>query len=411
MGYDMQEGTVVRWLKPEGSEVEVGEAIAEIETDKAVVEFESPNAGVLSKILVVEGATVPVGQPIALVAAADEEIAEAPEPEAAIVTPPPKPAEALPAPSQEVRASPVARKLAGEKGIDLSQVKGAGPGGRITKDDVLGFEPPQPAAEPEVAPAAEPPVAPPVEVVAPAPEPAGVTPIPLPEADAGEKASLSKMRQQIGRVTVRSKREAPHYYLTAEIDITEAVKLRSQINSRLKSDGIHVSVNDMIIKACVGALKKHPRFNASYAGDSLRMSQSINVGVAIGQEDGMIMPAILDCGGKTLAQISVASKDLIQRSKSGTLHPQEYTGGTFSVSNMGMFDVSSSTAIIQPPQSAVLAVGTVSKMPVVRDDQVTVAEMMTATLSGDHRVTDGAQGAAFLMEVKRLLEDPLALLV
>ena len=402
MGYDMQEGTVVRWLLTEGAEVEVGAALAEIETDKAVVEFESTESGVLRRIVAPEGTVVPVGQPIAIVGTADEELPEVSAPtelppaEApAVATPsapdPPAPA-AAPSPSAvpgQVRASPVARRLAEERGIDLAQVTGTGPGGRITRDDVLAVEP----------------------GAATAPQPVAAAPPSPPQAASDETVPLSRMRQQIARVTVRSKQEIPHFYVAADVDMTEAMRLRAQINRGLEDAGIRVSVNDLIIKACVGALQKYPKFNASFAEDGIRMTSAINVGIAIAEEEGLIVPAILDCAGKSLSEIATASKDLIARSKSGTLRPQEYTGGTFSISNLGMFDVSSFAAIIHPPQSAVLAVGTVAKRPVVRDDQIAIAEVMTATLSADHRVADGAEGAEFLIEVKRLLENPLSLVV
>ena len=405
MGYDMKEGTVVRWLASEGSEVKLGEAIAEIETDKAVVEMESTITGVLRKVLVSEGITVPVGQPIAIVGTADEEISEAitqteaPEAEAGGIPLPPSSfqVQEAPPPVQEVRASPVARRLAEELNIDLMQVKGTGPGGRITRDDVLAFD-----ARREVVPTPpqEVPVAPPVEPVAPA----------LEEAPA-RKVPMSRIRQQIARVTVKSKREAPHFYVSVEIDMTVAMKMRRQINAILEEQGVRVTVNDLIVKACVGTLKKYPKFNSSYAEDSIQTHENINIGIHIAQEEGLIAPAIMDCANKSLVEVSRASKDLIARAKSGTLRPQEYTGGTFSLSNLGAYDVTSFTAIIQPPHAAILATGTVAKRPVVRDDQVTVAETINVTLSLDHRVADGAEGARFLAEIKRLLQDPVSLLV
>ena len=407
MGYDMQEGTVVRWLKSEGATVQVGEPIAEIETDKAVVEFESDASGVLHKILVPEGTTVPVGQAIAVVGVEGEVIAEIPteEPSPAVEAPTPPEsaappvgalaptdeAPAAPTPTREIRATPVARRLAEERGLDLSLVAGTGPGGRITKDDVLAFS------------------GAPAEPVAPS---APAPPVPRPEAtSAGELMPLSRMRQQIARVTVRSKREKPHFYVSSEIDMTRAMEARQQINQALEAEGIRVTVNDLVIKACVEALKRHPKFNAFLQDDGLQMNEPINVGVAIAEEEGLIVPAIMDCANKSLREIAIASKDLAERAQRGTLHPQEYTGGTFAISNLGMFDVSSFVAIIQPPQTAVLAVGAVSKRPVVRDDQVTIAQMMTATLSADHRIVDGAEGARFIVEVKRLLENPLGLLM
>ncbi len=219
------------------------------------------------------------------------------------------------------------------------------------------------------------------------------------------------MRQQIARVTVRSKQEKPHFYVSSEIDMTEAMDLRRTANETLEADGVRVTVNDLIIKACVEALRSHPKFNAMLEGDGIRFNEAINVGVAIAEEEGLIVPAIMDCAGKSLRDIAVASKDLADRARNGTLRPQEYTGGTFAISNLGMFDVSSFVAIIHPPQTAVLAVGTVAKKPVVRDDEIAVAQIMTATLSADHRVVDGAEGAEFIVDVKRLLESPLSLIL
>ena len=408
MGYDMEEGTVVRWLKSEGDEVKVGDAVAEIETDKAVVEFESTAEGVLRRILVSEGAAADVGRPIAIVGALDEAISDVVEQEAedlqeidedqkSIPLPPAAtetPSEASLSAGQEVRASPVARKIADEREIDLSKLAGTGPGGRITRDDVLAYVPDAEGGQQDEA----------------SSEIEHTDEASASESDAGEKLRLTKMRQQIARVTSGSKQEIPHFYVSAEIDMTQAMELRKQVNLGLASRGVRVSVNDMIIKASVGALMKYPKFNASFAGDGIQMRETINVGIAIAEEEGLIVPAVMDCGDKSLAEIASASKDLIGRSKDGTLYAREYTGGTFSISNLGMFDVSSFTAIIQPPQSAILAVGTVTKKPVVRGDQVAVAQMMTATLSVDHRVSDGAEGAQFLVEVKCLLESPMSLL-
>ena len=472
MGYDMHEGTVVRWLKAEGDDVQVGEPIAEIETDKAVVEFESTAAGVLSKVLVQEGSSVPVGDPIGIIGAAGEEVAaedDADEPAAeaesvpvAETAPPPaEPIEPAPAPEPpqakaqvldagEVRASPVARRIAQERGIDLSQVPGTGPGGRITREDVLSFEPPaaseetpaaevmdeEPAAEvPEEGPVAEVPeetltakVAeeeptaevteeePAAEVmeelpVAEVTEEAPAAEAPEAPADEAETIVLTRMRQQIARVTVKSKTEIPHFYVSADIDMTEAMSLRSQINERMQSEGVRISVNDLVIMACASALQKHPKFNSYFLDDAIQIQKRINIGIAIAEEEGLIIPAVMDCAGKSLGEIARASKDLIGRAKTGTLSPEEYTGGTFTVSNMGMYDVSSFAAIIHPPQAAVLAVGTVAKRPVVRGDEIAIAQVMTATLSADHRVADGAEGAELLMEIKKALENPFSFLV
>ena len=409
MGFDMKEGTVVRWLLPEGSDVEVGDAVAEIETDKAVVEFESTASGVLRKVLVPEGSTALVGDPIAIVGSIDEELPSietrivdsseevtkssvdviAPRVSSTVVQETPK--SDLIEEIHEVRASPVARRLADEKGMDLSKVKGTGPGQRITKDDILAYE----ASMAKNLSASTP----------------QSVPISSTDAVGSNKQPLSKMRNQIARVTVKSKQEIPHFYVSTDINMTWAIQMRQQINKDSLSGTAKVSVNDLIIKACVEALKKYPKFNASFIDDSIQMNQGINVGIAIAEDEGLILPAIIGCEKKSLLEIAQSSKDLIERSKSGALRTEEYTGGTFSISNLGMFDVSSFIAIILPPQSAVLAVGTVSKKPVVIDEQLTVADTMTATLSVDHRISDGAEGALFLVEVKRLLENSLSLVM
>ena len=448
MGYDMQEGTLVRWLKSVGDEVSLGEAVAEIETDKAVVEFESTAEGVLLELLVEEGTTVAVGESIATVGVEGETVAaDGDDPEEATEAEPaaeeasePDAEEApeaeedeseadaipLPASPSEVRASPIARKLAAERGVDLNTVEGTGPGGRILRSDVLAAEPmPAPAEEPEEEPAEAPeameepsvpeeeaPEAveeePAMEVPEEVEEP--TEPEPEPEGDDMGLVPLTRMRQQIARTTVGSKTTIPHFYVSTDIDMTDAMSLRKEINASLEGDA-RVSVNDLVIKACVHTIKGFPKFNSSYTDDGIRMHDSINIGIAIADENGLIMPAILDCGDKSLTEISVASKDLVMRSQSGTLHAEEYTGGTFSISNMGMFDVTSFVAIIQPPQSAVLAIGTVQKKPVVQGDSVVVREIMSATLSVDHRVSDGAEGAQFIVQLKEYLEHPLRLLV
>ncbi len=441
MGYDMLEGTVVRWLMTEGSEVNIGDALAEIETDKAVVEFEATEPGLLRKILVAEGATVPVGQVIAIVGDADEDIsaletgdaspASAPEPAPAEEVPEEEPAIPLPPSAAAAdteapttggfRASPVARRLADERGLDLRQVQGTGPGGRITKGDVLAFEPGDaPAVLPEE-PAEEPPApvepAPAVEASSeePAPveppKPVATPPVVAPAEATGELVPMSRVRQQIARVTAKSKREAPHFYVSAEIDMTKAMDLRKQINATLESEGVRVSVNDMIIRACAEALNGFPNLNSYYTDDGIQMNDGINIGIAIAGEQGLILPAIMESGTMSLAEIAKASKDLVERATKGTLHPREYTGGTFAVSNLGMFDVTSFIAIIQPPQSAVLAVGTVASRPIADGGEIKVASMMTATISADHRVTDGAESAQFLVAVKKMIEDPMSLLV
>ena len=422
MGYDMEEGTVVRWLKEEGSTVTRNEAVAEIETDKAVVEFESDSEGVLLKIVAPEGTTVPVGQTIAVVGNAGEEVdgvsdtlieqttatkdseaedsdpANADEPKAFHET-----AEVTSGPPRgRILATPIARRIAEERGISLANVSGSGPGGRITKKDLEEYEPDLSSQSTS-----------PVSLETTIPKETvttNVEPKPAPSMP-GEKQPISRMRQQIARVTVKSKTEKPHFYVSAEINMTTAMSLRKQINDQLKDDGVRLTVNDLIVKACIQALQKYPKFNAYYQDDGIQYNDKINIAVAIADDEGLIVPAIIDCGEKSLRQVSQMIKNLAERSSNGSLSSQEYTGGTFAISNLGMFDVSSFVAIIHPPQSAVLAVGTVSEKPIVVDGEITVGQVMTATISADHRIVDGAEGAQFLIEVKRLLQSPTSLMV
>ncbi len=400
MGYDMQEGTVVRWYKQEGDTVARGEVIADIETDKATVEFEAYTSGVLRKIVVDAGIAIPVGQLIAVITDPDEQlpddfeasIAPCPVPAAAASAAGPAP-ESAPAPAVssapaipagEVRASPIARRLAKEKGIDISLVTGSGPGGRIIEQDILGYQ-----ASPLAAPAT-------FAVAAP--------------VSAPENVDLSRMRQTIAKVTSDSKRDAPHFYVTSDIDMTKAMQLRRDTNDAIPAEN-RVSVNDMVIKAAAIALKRHPKFNAFFRGDHLQMNPNINMGIAIALEAGLIVPGISGCESRSLVEIAAASRDLIARANNGTLRNEEYSGTTFSISNLGMFDVDSFVAIIFPPHAAVLAVGRVKEQAVVRDGQLAVAQMMKATVSVDHRVADGAEAALFLVEVKNLLENPVTLLL
>ena len=402
MGFDMKEGTLVRWIKREGDEVASGEIIAEIETDKAVVEIEAFDSGVLRQTLIDEGTTVPVGEVIAVIAAADEEVAERPAPAAAPAKAPaaaavPPPAAAPPAPPPapamrgDVKASPLAKREAQKLGIDIAAVPGTGPNGRVTKKDVTDF-----AAGGAQAPAA--PAAAPSAVSAPAAGP-----------KRGEVVALSKMRDAIARSMTYSKQHIPHVYLTAVVDMSDSARLRGQLNAALPDDKI--SFNDMALKACAMALVKHPLMNASYTDAGIHVKERVNVGMAIALETGLIAPALLDTDTLTLRDVAGATKALAGRARAGKLSADEYTGATFNVTNLGMYGVEEFTAIITPPQAAALAVGAVTPTPVVRDGEVQVADLMRVTLSLDHRVADGAQGAEFLAEVRRLLENPVTLLV
>ena len=439
MSYDMQQGTVVRWLKDEGEQIVSGEVIAEIETDKATVEMPAYINGVMGRIVVETGRTVPVGELIAIITQQGETLPPLTmqyTEEASPAQGSSQSSEAIPlpaasssvssAPAGEVKASPIARRLARERSIDLTRVTGSGPGGRIVEADILSF---QHAATPEAQPDAPPPAptsealgetlaeaptqASPVDTPSEAPAQvsatAPVAPQPATVASAGSTTEpLSRMRQAIARVTSQSKHEAPHFYVTADIDMTLAMALRRQINESLDEGG-HVTVNDMVVKAVAMTLKAHPRFNASFKGDHLELHAAANIGIAIALSEGLIIAAVPGCQDRTLLQIAEASRDLVRRAEGGTLRAEEYES-TFSISNMGMFDVDSFSAIIYPPNAAVLAIASVKEQPVVRDGQLAVARMMSATLSVDHRVADGAEAARFLVNVKALLEQPVKLL-
>ena len=390
MGYDMQEGTVVKWRKNEGDEVSRGDVIAEIETDKAVVEMEAYESGILKKVVVPEGRAVPVGTLIAVIADPGEEIPDLATLE--VQDPPPisaelasiNPVSAPKSPPVEtsstipIKASPIARRLAQERGIDLAKISGTGTGGRITESDIENYSksddsPDQAATE---------------------------TP-----SSSDNHIPLSRMRQAIASRTSQSKREAPHFYITNTINMGKAMDKRRELNETLPEES-RISVNDLVVKACAQAIVKFPKFNSTFKGDHLELISDINIGIAIALEDGLIIASLPDCGNKTLTDIASAAKDLIERAHGGTLKSEEYTGSTFTISNMGMYDVDVFSAIIFPPQAAVLAIGSIKETPEVADGTITSAKIMKATVSIDHRVIDGADGAKFLQETKRLLENP-----
>ncbi|MBI4216442.1 MAG: 2-oxo acid dehydrogenase subunit E2 [Chloroflexi bacterium] len=372
MGADMKEGRLVRWLKAQGDPVSRGEPIAEIETDKAIVAMEAFEGGILGRIIAQEGDIVPVGRVVALIVAPGEAVPEvkAPVSAAAPVAPAPSPAAAEEA--GRLLASPAARRLAQERGVALGQVRGTGPQGRITSEDVEAYL-----------------------------KPASTTPS-APDAP-------SSMRAAIARRMAQSKREAPHFYLTVEVDMGAALAQRESLNRGLSAQE-HITVTDLLVKAAALALGKFPQFNASYLEGKRVDHPATNIGIAIALPEGLIAPAVLDCAHKSLAAIAAASKDLAERSRGGVLKPEEYTGATFTVSNLGMFGVESFVAIIPPPQAAILAVGAVRPTPVVRGAQIVVAQTMKATLSADHRLVDGAEAARFLGEIKAILEEPVRLL-
>lgn len=426
MGYDMDAGTLLRWLKQEGEEVERGEPIAEIETDKVNLEIESFDSGVVRKHLVTEGQTVPVGEAIAIIGGADEPLdlpelngrkAEStPQPDAGKTEQPVIAAASAPVPAtpnadveaqdqviervpgERVRASPLVRRLAAEHGIDLTLVRGTGPGGRIIKIDVMPLiGRPQPT--PVQAPAAEPTLQ-----AMPQPQPV------LAGAPEFELRDLSRIRKTIARRMSESFQQAPHIYISMSIEMTKALELREQINAEV--DAPHqVSINDLIIKSTALALRKFPMLNASYAGEQVRVYKRIDINSAVAIDTGLISPFVADADHKPLGVIASTMKDLAKRAREGGLVPEEYQGGTFTISNLGMFGVHSFEAVINPPQAGILSVGTVKKEPIFQDGQFKPADMMMVTVAADHRVTDGAEVSRFLMEVKRLLETPMLLLV
>ncbi len=378
----MEEGVLLAWKKHEGDPVHAGEVIAEIETDKAVMDLEAFAPGVLRKVLVRDGETVQSGKLIAVIAEAEEDIAGA---LADGVTAAPsvgtgakaqggpsnaKAAASAPAPSGGTRpiASPRAKALAAERGIDLATLSGTGPGGRIIEDDVMKASP---SAAPTLA--------------------------------AGTDQPLSQMRKAIARSTVQSKAPVPHFYLTVEVDMAEAERLRDQF----KHDrATHPSITDLLIKASALALARHPEINVSFVGESIRRYATIDIGLAVGMEDGLITPVVRDCGAKNLSDISAETRSLIDRARQKRLQPSEYTGATFSISNLGMFEIDNFIAVLMPPQAASLAVGAIRDVPVVTKGVVSAGRRMTVTMSCDHRALDGLMGAQFLKEFKRLLEHP-----
>jgi pyruvate dehydrogenase E2 component (dihydrolipoamide acetyltransferase) len=425
----MEEGVVVKWLKREGDRVASGDALAEIETDKAVLELEATTAGVLRKILAQEDSKVPVGQLLAVIGSADEDVSSLidrspspfPQPSpvimAASVTSAAPPSAVVPSAGETARpesitreridASPLARRMAEEARIDIAQVPGTGPGGRVVKRDIEAFLA-QLRSQPSPSPTS------PVTAPAAALE-AGLRipgqPALIGVADVGHtERELSMMRKTIARRMVLSKTTTPHFYLTTEINMERAITMRQSLNE-LAADEAKISFNDMILKAVANALRQCPQMNVSYADEKIRAYQRVHLSMAVALDDGLITPVIRDCDRKSLGEIAREAQELTARARARRLKPEDYTGGTFSVSNLGMFDVEAFGAIINPPEAAILAVGTIKQQPVVVDGQLSIGHRMKVTLSGDHRAVDGATGARFLQIVKRLLEQPLTLML
>jgi pyruvate dehydrogenase E2 component (dihydrolipoamide acetyltransferase) len=414
----MEEGTLAKWLVKEGDTISSGDLLAEIETDKATMEFEAVDEGKIAKILVSEGAEgVKVGTVIAIIAEEGEDLAEvaagggaaAPKPAAApkadpvpskVEAPAPK-ADAAPAKSDDrVKASPLARRLAEAKGVDLASVIGSGPNGRVVKADLEGAEQatPAPAAAPVKAPVSAP--------AAPAPAAHAAEDFGIPH----ELVKLSGMRKTIARRLTESKQQVPHIYLTVDVRLDKLLKLRSELNAGLASRNVKLSVNDLLIKALGVALIQVPECNVQFAGDQMLKFQRADISVAVSIPGGLITPIVTGADSKGVAAISAEMKDLATRAKDGKLKPEEYQGGTASLSNMGMFGIKQFEAVINPPQAMIMAIGAGEKRPFVIDDSLQIATVMSATGSFDHRAIDGADGARLMQVFRELVENPLGML-
>jgi pyruvate dehydrogenase E2 component (dihydrolipoamide acetyltransferase) len=409
----MEEGTLAKWLVKVGDQVRSGDIMAEIETDKATMEFEAVDEGTIVSIEVAEGAEgVKVGTVIATLAGEDEDASAAPAPKASAATPIPAkaelveaPAKSAPAPAKSlaptgdrVIASPLAKRIAAGKGVDLAAVTGSGPGGRIVKADVEGAQPgtaPAAAAVPAAKPAAP----------APAPAAAAVSESGIPF----QAEKLNNVRKVIARRLTEAKQTVPHIYLTVDVRLDALLGLRAELNKALEPDGVKLSVNDLIIKALAKALIRVPKCNVSFAGEELRKYSRADISVAVAAPSGLITPIIVDAATKGVAQISTEMKTLADKAREGKLQPHEYQGGTASLSNLGMFGIKQFDAVINPPQGMILAVGAGEKRPYIVDDALSVATVMSATGSFDHRAIDGADGAQLMQAFKDLVEAPLGL--
>ncbi len=403
----MEEGTLARWLVKEGDSVSSGDLIAEIETDKATMEFEAVDEGVISQILVAEGTDgVKVGTVIAMIQGEDEGSAPppkaaapaAPKPEPEVASAPMPPAAPAVAATKtagdRIKASPLARRIAADKGVDLAGLTGTGPNGRIVKADVEGAKSstaaaPAPSATTAAAPTAS----------------AAVPDFGIPH----EVVKLSNMRKTIARRLTESKQQVPHIYLTVDVRLDALLKLRGELNASLESRGVKLSVNDMLIKALALALIQVPKCNVSFAGDNMLQYSRADISVAVSVPTGLITPIIVDAANKSLSTISTEMSALAAKAKDGKLQPHEFQGGTASISNMGMMGIKQFEAVINPPQAMIMAIGAGEKRPYVVDDALAIATVMSATGSFDHRAIDGADGAELMKVFKELVEKPLGL--
>ena len=413
----MEEGTITRWLKKSGDEVKKGDILAEVETDKANMEIEAFESGTLQQILVQEGETAPIGQAIAVVGsgagnqqqtqpakaqsaqpiAAGAQATAAPSAPSADTAIPPQVSAGTNSRTEEangsrLKVSPLARRIAEEHGIDLNSLQGTGPGGRIVRDDLQDYLQQQQAQQAQPAPAAQ-------------PQPA---PAPLPEDV--EAIPLTSMQKTIVRRLTEAKQTIPHIYISNEVDMTDALALRQAFNASAGEGGVKVSVNDLIVKACALALEKFPEVNSSYKDGQFLRHKHINIGMAVDVPNGLIVPVIRDANIKGIRSLARESKAFVEKARANKLSVTDITGGTFSISNLGMMDVTEFKAIINPPEAAIVAIGATRKTFVPVDGQPVVRDLMNLTISADHRVLGGATCARFLQEVKRLLQNPYSLL-
>ena len=399
----MEEGQLVRWLKSEGEEVSSGDILAEIETDKATMELVARGDGILRKIFLDAGGVSAVGSVIAVIASADEDISGIEEGSDGNGTQQALPEESSAETTQEpevattseigagtqgtgsVKASPLARRLATEMGVDLLTIKGSGPGGRVVKRDLEGAKT--------------------------AGSTGSATTTWTPEENEYEDVPTSQMRKSIAKRLVTSIGPVPTFYLTVEVDMNRVIEARKSMNSMLEEDGYRISVNDIVLKAVAAALRQHPNCNAQWHDNFVRRFNAVHLGVAVAIDEGLITPVIRNAHAKGIMQIASEVRELAGRARTKKLMPDEYTGSTFSVSNLGMFGIQEFTAIINPPEAGILAVGGIEETPVVVSGEVKICPRMRITMSCDHRVIDGAQGARFLATLKSMLEEPTAILL
>ncbi|HEV8399957.1 MAG TPA: dihydrolipoamide acetyltransferase family protein [Gemmatimonadales bacterium] len=394
----MEEGRLVKWTKKEGDAVKTGDTLAEVETDKAVMELVARADGQLISVMVAEGTTVPVGNVVAYIGQPGEKVDGASAAAPAVAKPPavsPQPS-ATPAPTpaaapvvsvvadaSRVKASPLAKRIAKETGVDLARLQGSGPGGRVVKRDLEG-----------AAPVTRPP-----------------SPVPVVRSGAAyDDVPLTQIRKTIAKRLAASIGPIPHFFLTTEVDMERAAEARDALNKQLGDQG-KVSFNDIVIKAVAIALTKHRACNAWFQEDHIRYWNEVHIGMAVAVEDGLITPVIRDADRKSLLEIGTEARELAQRARNRRLKPEEYTGASFSVSNLGMFDIDQFTAVINPPEAGIIAVGSIVAKPVAEGSQVVVRRRLRLTMSCDHRVIDGATGAQFLKTLKQMLENPLAMLL